>query len=337
MRSNRNYHTRTYKPVKKPRRRLLFGSLVSIIPVVFLGYGMMTLGKDVAQPPPAVTVPSPEVSKPKKIQPLWPATGQAAIGSLEDGLLARSSPNEIARPIASMAKVITALAIMEKQPLELGQSGLPYTLTVEDVVNYHQYVAKNGSVVPVYEGMVLTQYQAMQAMLIVSGNNMADTLVKRIFGSMEAYTSYAQDMVQRMGLHQIVVADASGYSPATIGTPSEVVALGIAALKNPVIAEIVAQPEAWLPDIGHIKNTNKLLGTEGVIGIKTGTTDEAGSCLLFAARHTNKDGQNITIVGVVMGNPNLRSLYTDSRQLLTSVKHELGSVKTSSKEQDNAQ
>jgi D-alanyl-D-alanine carboxypeptidase len=42
----------------------------------------------------------------------WPAVGQAAIGSVEDGVLASSSDNERLRPIASMAKVITALAIM---------------------------------------------------------------------------------------------------------------------------------------------------------------------------------------------------------------------------------
>ncbi len=132
--------------------------------------------------------------------------------------------------------------------------------------------------------------------------------------------SYAQDMLQRMGLSRTVVADASGFSPATVSTPSELVAIGIAALKNPVIAEIVAQPQAQIPGIGIIKNTNQLLGTDGVIGIKTGTTDEAGHCLLFAARHAAEDGQKVTIVGVIMGDKNATSLYRDSRDLLESAK-----------------
>jgi serine-type D-Ala-D-Ala carboxypeptidase (penicillin-binding protein 5/6) len=158
---------------------------------------------------------------------------------------------------------------------------------------------------------------------------MADILVERIFGSKEAYVSFAQDMLKRMGLSRTVVADASGFSPDTASTPSELVAIGIAALKNPVIAEIVAQLQAQMPgDTRYpiINNTNELLGTDGVIGIKTGTTDEAGHCLLFAARYAAKDGQKVTIVGVIMGENDATSLYSDSRKLLTSAKQGFGLV-----------
>ena len=175
------------------------------------------------------------------VQLAWPAVGQAAIGSVEDGLLARSSDNEKVRPTASMAKVITALAIMEKQPFKPGQEGQTYTITRNDIASLNAYISEGGSVLPIRIGMKLTQYQAMQRMLIASDNNMADILAERIFGSKEAYVSYAQDMLKRMGLSRTVVADASGFSSATVSTPSELVAIGIAALKNPVIARIVAQ------------------------------------------------------------------------------------------------
>jgi D-alanyl-D-alanine carboxypeptidase (penicillin-binding protein 5/6) len=172
--------------------------------------------------------------------------------------------------------------------------------------------------------MQLTQYQAMQRMLIASDNTMADILAKRIFGSMAAYVSYAQDMLQRMGLSQTVVADASGFSPDTVSTPSELVAIGITALKNPVIAAIVAQPQTELPVTGLIHNTNQLLATDGVMGIKTGTTDAAGHCLLFAARYAAVDGQKVTIVGVIMGDTDAPSLFSDSLQLLASARQGLG-------------
>jgi D-alanyl-D-alanine carboxypeptidase (penicillin-binding protein 5/6) len=225
-----------------------------------------------------------------------------------------------------MAKVITALAIMEKQPFALGQEGPTYTITREDIASMSAYVAEDGSVLPLLIGMELTQYQAMQRMLIASDNNMADILAERIFGSKEAYVAYAQDMLKRMGLSRTVVADASGFSPATASTPSELVALGSAALKNPVIAAIVAQAQAQLPVVGMIKNTNQLLGTDGVIGIKTGTTAEAGHCLLFAARYAAAVGHNVTIVGVIMGDTNATSLFRDSRDLLESAKHGFGLV-----------
>src|SRR5688572_7491050 len=279
-----------------------------------------------AAAPSAETVPL-QMTLAEDVQLDWPAVGQAAIANVEDGLLARSSDNEQLRPIASIAKVITALAIMEKQPFELGQEGQTYTITAEDIANMSAYIAEDGSVLPLLIGTKLTQYQAMQRMLIASDSTVADILAERIFGSKEAYVSYAQDMLRRMGLSRTVVADASGFSPATVSTPSELVAIGIAALKNPVIAEIVAQPQAQMPgDTRYpiINNTNQLLGTDGVIGIKTGTTDEAGHCLLFAARYTTKDGQKVTIVGVILGEKDATSLYSDSSKLLASAKQGFG-------------
>jgi D-alanyl-D-alanine carboxypeptidase (penicillin-binding protein 5/6) len=261
----------------------------------------------------------------------WPVVGQAAIGSVEDGLLARSSDNEKMRPIASMAKVITALAIMEKQPFKPGQEGQTYTIVKNDIAGLSAYISEGGSVLPIFIDMKLTQYQAMQRMLIASDNITADILVEKIFGSTDEYVSYAQDMLKRLGLSRTLVADASGFNPATVSTPSELVAIGIAALKNPVIARIVAQQQAQVPVVGIIKNTNQLLGTDGIIGIKTGTTHKAGSCLLFAARYTiTKDGQKKTIVGVIMGDKNHSSLYSDSRDLLRSAKQYFGLVEVRS-------
>ena len=215
---------------------------------------------------------------------------------------------------------------MDKQPFDLGQEGQTYTITREEIASMSEYIAEDGSVLPLLIGMELTQYQAMQRMLIASDNNMADILAERIFGSKEAYVAYAQDMLQRMGLSRTVVADASGFSPATASTPAELVVIGSAALKNPVIAAIVAQAQAQLPVVGMIKNTNQLLGTAGVIGIKTGTTEEAGHCLLFAARYAAADGQKVTIVGVIMGDTTATSLFRDSRDLLESVKQGFGLV-----------
>jgi len=308
------------KQTKKLRHRILFASLLSAVVLLFGGHGVTSFIADMLTP--SAKTDLSHISLAQNVKLAWPTVGQAAVGSTEKGLLARSSDDEEVRPTASMAKIITALAIMEKQPLKSGQTGPTYTVTSEDVDNYLAYAAKDGSVMPVHEGMVLTQYEAMQAMLIMSANNIADMMVEKTFGSTESYTVYAQAMLQRMGLNRTIVDDASGFSPETASTPSELVALGIAALKNPVIAEIVAQQQAWIPGVGLVKNTNELLGTDGVVGIKTGTTDEAGNCLLFAARYTAENGKKVTIVGVVMGDTDAGRLYSDSKKLLTSVRRD---------------
>ncbi len=299
-------------------RRWLLAGFVSVTLVCLCGYILTSPHKVV--PASSANVVSPLTPLTPGAQISWPAQGHAAVGSLQKGLLARASDNEELLPTASMAKVITALAILEKQPIKPGQTGKSYIVTARDVAIYETDAAKGGSVVPVYEGMVLSEYQALQMMLIASANNVADMMVEREFGSVEAYARYAQNMLQRMGLDRTVIADASGFSPDTVSTPSELVVVGIAALKNLVIAEIVAQPQAAIPGVGIIKNTNELLGTDGVVGIKTGTTTQAGNCLLFAARYFGPTGEQVTIVGVIMGDANAASLFSDSQKLLGSAR-----------------
>ena len=321
------------RTIRKRYRRLQLAGVISITTLLICIAAIFLFTK--VTPKPLLQTKT-EASEPlptslvfdKNIQVTWPSNGQAAIGSVEDGVVARSSSSEEPSSTASMAKVITALAILQKQPLQPGQSGPSYTVTTQDVAAYHDYVAKDGSVVPVYEGMQLTEYQALQAMLIPSADNIADLLTEKVFGSQEAYVAYAQNMLIQMGLSQTVIADASGFSPDTVSTPSELIKIGIAALKNPVIAKIVSEQQAQIPGIGLIKNTNELLGTDGVIGIKTGTTDSAGKCLLFAGQYTNKDGQAVTIVGVIMGDIDAPHLYNDSSALLASAEQGFGIIST---------
>jgi D-alanyl-D-alanine carboxypeptidase (penicillin-binding protein 5/6) len=265
----------------------------------------------------------------------WPAFGQAAVGSMANGVLASSLTNEKVRPIASMAKVVTALAVLEKQPVEPGQDGQSYIMTVKDISNMKAHISQGGSVLPIFIGMKMTQHQAMQRMLTASDNTAADILIERVFGSEKSYLLFAGKMLKRMGLNRTHIADASGLNPATVSTPSELIVIGIAALKNPVIAGIVSRQHTKVPVAGLIKNTNELLGTMGVIGIKTGTTRAAGSCLLFAARYTNRKGNQDTLIAVIMGEKSHVNLYKYSKDLLVSAKkgvnrvHDLSTIKQS--------
>lgn len=323
-RTHRIYNRHT----KRTQHKLLFVGSFGAIVLLVCWYSVIIFQKNNTVVPSVKVASSQQLILANGAKLDWPAAGQAAIGSTDDGLLARSSNNEKKQPTASMAKVIAALAVMEKQSFKAGQKGQSYVFTAKDEANYNMEVDRGGSVVPVYKGMELTQYEAIQAMLIASANNVADSLVEKTFGSQEAYISYANDMLHRMGLNNTVVADASGFNPSTASTPSELVMIGIAALKNPVIAEIVAQSDAYIPGVGMIQNTNDLLGANGVIGIKTGTTDAAGNCLLFAARYTDKNGKNVTIVGVIMGDSDATSLFADSQSLLASVREGFGLVET---------
>jgi len=73
-------------------------------------------------------------------------------------------------------------------------------------------------------------------------------------------------------------------------------------MRVPVFASIVATRSTTLPVAGTVHNTNALLGHDGFVGVKTGSTAAAGGC--FAFRTIRRiDGKPTTITGVVLGQP----------------------------------
>lgn len=253
------------------------------------------------------------------VQLTWPAAGSAAVGAVGFGTLAEHGDAQ-PRPTASTAKLITALAILEKHPLQLGQQGPAITIKKADVDLYNKYYGEGGSVVKVAAGERISEYQALEAMLLPSANNMADTGAAWAFGSVPAYISYANGMAQRLSLqHTTVAGDASGMLPDTKSTPGDLVQLGERALSQPVIAQIIAKPAATIPVAGVIQSATARLGLTSVIDIKTGLTDQAGGCFVFAAKHT-VGGKPVTVVGALMGEPSLWAAFADAPALANSAK-----------------
>jgi D-alanyl-D-alanine carboxypeptidase (penicillin-binding protein 5/6) len=244
----------------------------------------------------------------------WPSSGGAAIGAVGAGVLAANNADQ-PMPTASVAKVILAIAILQRKPLEPDQTGPTITFTDKDVAIYQTALAQNGSVVPVSVGEHMTEYQALQALLLPSGNNIASSLADWEFGSEQQYIAYATTMLHGMGLTKTHLEDASGYSPYTISTPRELVLIGEQALQYPVLATIVAQKQATLPVAGQISNVNADLGQRDINGIKTGNTQEAGGCLLFSATRHVGDAQ-VTLVGAVQSLPNLQEALTAAPDLV---------------------
>lgn len=250
----------------------------------------------------------------------WPSYGQAAIATQQQGVVATHDA-QTPHPTASTAKVITVLAILEKRPLKLGEHGATLTMTERDVQSYDDYIAQDGSTTPVHAGLQLTQYQALQAIMLASSNNMADTLAIWAFGSLEAYHTYANQMVKRLGAtHTTIGGDASGLNPLTTSTAEDMAHISLAALKHPVIAQIAAQQTADIPFAGTITNSNRLLIEHAeIVGLKTGQANEAGGNFLLAAKHTSA-GQSQPVVVVVFGAESAKTAILDSYKLYQSAR-----------------
>lgn len=295
------------------KRRIGAGLLVMLV-LAAAGLGVMRYRR----PLPALQVATLQLALAGSPVPItWPTYGQAAVGAVAYGVLA-SNGKQTPQPTASVAKVVTALAVLQKKPLQQGQQGEMITITDADVAIYNKYVAIDGSVARVEVGEQLSEYQALQALLLPSANNIAETLTNWVFGSQDAYLVYANQLTAKLNMTQTHIADSSGFSAQTVSTATDLVRLGIAAFSQPVIAEIVGQPSATIPVAGVIRNVNQLLGTNGINGIKTGNTEEAGGCYLASVTKDYNPGQRVTVISAVMAAPNLGKAMRDSLDVLNT-------------------
>jgi len=274
----------------------------------------------------STTVPGDAVSVP------WPASGQAAIGGRENGVLA-SSPNARPAPIASVAKVMTALAVLAEKPLKADEDGPAITIVPDDVTEYQQEAANQESVVAVQAGEQLSERQALEALLIPSGNNIAAELARWASGSVDAHVQRMNAMAKRLGMRRTTFADVSGLSEKTVSVPADLVRLGQAALDQPAVADIVSEPQVTLPVAGVKYNVNYVLGQDGIFGIKTGNTTAGGAIYLFAGDEQLAGGAKATVVGAVQGLSTLDGAFNAAKALLRTARASLRSLHVASKDQ----
>ena len=232
----------------------------------------------------------------------WPTAGEAALfieGAGEVG----NSGGKTSVPMASTAKMMTGLLVLEDHPLALGQPGPVTTVTQADVATFIAERNQNESVLPVAVGEQLSEYQLLQGLLLPSASNYADMLAKWDLGDVPTFVNRMNARAAALGMSATHYADVSGFSPLSVSIPSDLVTLGRTAMHEAVFAEIVAQPQATLPVAGVVHNLDALLGQGGVVGIKTGHTDQGGGCFVVAADLTI-EGAPARIYGAVMGQPN---------------------------------
>ena len=305
-----------FKNVKHPKKKRKSHRRLRIILVVVL---VVYVATSLLRPLPSITtsVQALPASPVKEVAVSWPNYGQSAIGAVGYGILGtKGEPRAL--PTASVAKVMTALAVLKQRPLAVGEQGPIITIIQSDVDEYARTIAMDGSNVAVALGEEITQYQALQALLLPSANNMAHTLARWAFGTEQEYLRFVNNFAKSLGMANTNFVDASGFSEKTVSTAEDLVKLAVNAMDNPVIAEIASQKQATIPVAGQIFNVNLLLGRNGIVGVKTGNTEQAGGCFMAAAVR-EVGGKKVIAVSVIMGAPNLYTALQDSVPLVNSV------------------
>lgn len=314
----------------KRKRRRRTGGIVALIAVVLVlavagTYVSVTLGAPIGAA--ASTVHRPGVESPAAAALVFPTVGESAVsisgaddylGPTADGVFGSSGGNG-ALPMASISKLITAMVVLNSKPLGVSGAGPTITFDKADEALYDKYFALNATIAAMPTGSTMSEHDAIEAMLVVSACNYAEAVAEWAFGSDAAFLVAAKKWLRANGLTGTTMVEPTGVDARNTSTPSDLIALGKLAMANPAIASIVAKTSLDVPSLAGMPNTNDLLGTDGVDGIKTGTLVPGGSDLLFSANVTVGTPTPLHITGVMLAGTSRGSVDTAVSALIQSI------------------
>ena len=227
---------------------------------------------------------------------------------------------------ASITKVMTALLVLEA--VDAGQLTLdtPITATAEALE-----VPKDSSTAKIQVGDTYTLEQYLYCLLLPSGNEVAQILAITVDGSIEAFVDHMNRRAEELGCLGTHFANPHGYHDDNHYTTAyDITRYMKAAMEYDLFQTILTSPNYTLPANGVseeriIRNTNALTsnwtytdylygpGTGG----KTGTTDEAGNCLVETAQKGA-----MSLISVILGaeEVDLGNGDVDHRQFSETIK-----------------
>lgn len=207
---------------------------------------------------------------------------------------------------ASTTKILTAILAIESGRLD--------EMTKVSV----KASSTPGSSMHLYPGQLISLRELVTGLLLRSGNDAAVAIAEYLAGSSEAFVDLMNQKAAALGALHSHFCNPNGLSAAGhYSTAFDLAWMSRYALNNPIFADIVNTKEStieWLDKRGqghdvNLRNTNKLLWMlDDADGVKTGTTGEAGPCLVSSATRGNQK-----LIAVVLHDHNR---WYDSMQLL---------------------
>lgn len=290
------------------------GIAIGALVILAIGlYGPATLLGPL--PAASVEIKTPGQAAPSTVAPALPDGGASAVTlGVDDAPLAMAGSSDIL-PMAGIAKLVTALVVLDAKPLAAGRQGPAITISIEDYRSYIDNTNDGNTTVTVLPGETWTQREMLQAMVLGSSNNHAESLARWAYGSRAAFLDAASAWLIEYGLTSTRVADETGLSAESAGSAADLARLAALVMANPVLAEMLTDETPGAARA--ISNRMAYLPDRGVVGISRSYTDDAGVCLLFAL-NTAVGGQSLPLYGVFLGLPDWESMDTAANALVDS-------------------
>lgn len=316
---------------RRRRRRGLIIATACIFLLLALTGGYIGWALTAPVNPPAVTTHTPQApvgapaafaAPPAAASAISIAGADAYLGEAASGTWSITGTGE-PLPIASITKLITALVILDASPLASADDpGPTITFDKADHDLYDQYYVQGATIAPMPTGTSMSLHDALAVMLIPSASNYAEALSSRIFGSQSAFLGATRDWLAAHGLTGTTVAEPTGISPRNTSTTADLLAIAKLAAAHPAIAQIVATSSVTIAGAGPLHNTNGLLGTAGITGLKTGNlgTGTGTHNLLYTATLDVGTAAPLAVTGVVLGGASRESVNATVVSALDSIR-----------------
>lgn len=221
-------------------------------------------------------------------------------------ILFEKDPHE-QRPCASITKVMTMLLVCEA--IDNGK------LSLDDTITASAHAASmGGSDIWLEEGETMSADDMIKATVVASANDAAVALAEHLCGSEEVFVEKMNEKASQLGMKDTVFKNCNGLDEdGHITSAYDVAVMSRELMKHEMIFDYTS---IWLDNLRdgktQIVNTNKLLKTyNGITGLKTGTTNDAGCCMSASA--TRGD---MSLVAVVLGCNSGKERFSDAAALL---------------------
>ena len=211
------------------------------------------------------------------------------------------------RPCASVTKVMTLLLVFEA--IESGKLSYDTTITTSAHAS-----SMGGSDIWLEEGETMSADDMIKATVVASANDAAVALAEHICGSEDAFIEEMNKRAKELGMKDTVFKNCNGLDEeGHVTSAYDVAVMSRELTKHEKVFEYTS---IWLDTLRNgetqIVNTNKLLKTyNGITGLKTGTTDDAGCCMSATATRGE-----VSLVAVVLGCDTGKQRFSDSAALL---------------------
>ena len=231
------------------------------------------------------------------------------VGDATNGELYYQYQADLSYPIASTSKLMTCLLAMEA--ISTGQISPDETVTISEAVQ--ALSASDDGVIPLEAGEQITVQELLLGALLPSSNECALCLAEAIASSEEAFVGMMNQKAQELGLSQSIFYNSNGLPSYTedfvpAKRQNRMSAEDMFRLVSyllsvyPQITDITSLEKATLESLDlEVSNTNPLLrNLPGVTGLKTGTTNKAGACLVTSLTADDGTGDHDLVV-IVLG------------------------------------